>query len=66
MDKLKGLKVKTLMTKNVQSVEVPGHRLDALNIMKNSNISGLPVVERGTKRYLGLITRHDIYDKPDK
>ena len=66
MDKLKGLKVRNLMSTDVRTVEVPGQRLDALNIMKNNNISGLPVVEKGTKKYLGLITRHDIYDKPDK
>jgi len=66
MNKLKGLKVKDIMTREVFSTEVPGHRLEALNIMKKNDISGLPVVEKGTNIFLGIITRHDIYDKPDK
>lgn len=66
MGKLKEIRVKNIMTSDVFYTEVPGHRLDALNIMKQRDISGLPVVEKETKKFLGILTRHDIYDKPDK
>jgi len=66
MTNLKGLKVRNIMTKDVYHVEVPGNRLEALNLMKKRDISGLPVVKKGTHEFLGIITRHDIYDKPDK
>ncbi len=66
MNTLKGLRVKSIMTNDVCYTEVPGHRLDALNVMKQKDISGLPVVEKGTKKFIGMISRHDIYDKPDK
>jgi CBS domain-containing protein len=66
MINLKSIRVKDVMTSDVHSIEVPGHRLDALNLMKHRDISGLPVVAKGTKNFLGIITRHDIYEKPDK
>lgn len=66
MGDLSSMRVKDIMTSDVHSIEVPGHRLDALNMMKDNEISGLPVVEKGSLKYLGIITRHDIYEKPDK
>ena len=66
MKTLKGMQVKDIMTSDVLFIEVPGHRLDALDIMQGNDVSGLPVVEKGTKNFIGMISRHDIYDKPDK
>lgn len=66
MKTLKGMRVRDIMTSDVLFTEVPGHRLDALNIMKKNDVSGLPVVEKGTRTFLGMISRHDVYDKPDK
>lgn len=66
MDDLMKMRVKKIMTRSVRSVEVPGHRSDALDMMKRYHISGLPVVEKGGSKFLGLITRHDIYNQPSR
>lgn len=66
MTRFKSLKVKDIMTDAVHSISVPGHRNNALKIMKEQDISGLPVVEKKTNKFLGIITRRDIYEKPDK
>ena len=66
MERIRRLKVRDVMTENVHTVEVPGHRNDALKVMKEHNVSGIPVVDKKTGRFLGLITRYDIYTKPDR
>ena len=64
LERIRRLKVRDIMSKNVHTVEVPGHRNDALKVMKEYNVSGIPVVERKTDRFLGLVTRYDIYTRP--
>ncbi len=56
-------KVSQIMTKSPIVLKAPASRNDALKIMVKHNITGLPVVDEN-KRYLGLITRRDIFEHP--
>lgn len=59
------MKVEEVMTKNVFCAEVPGNRTDVLKEMLKHNVSGMPVVKGSTKELIGIITRKDIFKKPD-
>lgn len=60
------MKIGEIMTRNVISVTVPGSRNDALEILVRHPISGIPVVKEGTKHLVGIVTRRDIFLKPDE
>jgi CBS domain-containing protein len=55
-----------VMTANPIVAQVPGSRTDVLKIMIKHNITGLPVVKRSDGTLTGLITRQDIFNKPDE
>lgn len=57
---------KDFMTKDVVTVELPSSRDDILKILKRTGISGVPVVEGGSKKLLGLVTRKDILRNPEE
>ncbi|MEL9998651.1 MAG: CBS domain-containing protein [Thermoplasmata archaeon] len=56
-------KISNIMTKNPIVLKAPASRNDALKLMIKHNITGLPVVDEN-KRYLGMITRRDIFEHP--
>jgi len=56
-------KISQIMTKNPIVLKAPASRNEALKIMVKNNITGLPVVDEN-KKYLGLITRRDIFEHP--
>ncbi|MDP8011261.1 MAG: CBS domain-containing protein [Thermoplasmata archaeon] len=56
-------KISDIMTKNPILLVAPASRNEALKIMVKNNITGLPVVDEN-KKYLGMITRRDIFEKP--
>ena len=60
------MKISEVMTRDVISVNVPGRRKKALEIMQKYNVSGLPVVEEKTKRLVGIITLDDLLKNPDE
>lgn len=60
------MKVKRAMSKNVVSVSVPGNREKALKLMREENISVLPVVKGDTNELVGLLTRSDLIINPDE
>lgn len=55
-----------VMTPNPIVAQVPGSRTDVLKIMIKHNITGLPVVKRNDGSLTGLITRQDVFNKPDE
>ncbi|MCX8204248.1 MAG: CBS domain-containing protein [Candidatus Nezhaarchaeota archaeon] len=57
------LKVKDLMVTNVICVTAPGSRQDVLRLMKEKGVSGMPVVRKGTRKLVGMITRTDLINK---
>ena len=58
--------VKDCMQSDVAYVSVPGTREDVLQIMAEKQISGVPVVKKGTKTLVGIITRTDLLKKADE
>ena len=58
--------VKDCMQSEVVYVSVPGAREDVLQIMAEKQINGLPVVKKGTKTLVGIVTRTDLLRKADE
>lgn len=54
------------MTENVVYAEVPGNSSEALELLLKHNISGIPVVKRGTKELMGIVTRSDFARNPEE
>lgn len=60
------MRVEDLMTKDPIVAEVPGHRNDVLKILVQHSVSGVPVVKAKTRKLVGVVTRSDIFKKPDE
>ncbi len=58
------MKVKDIMITNVIYAEVPGTREQVLKLMMKHKVMGLPVVKKGTKKVVGIVTRTDLMEKP--
>lgn len=55
-----------VMTSNPIVAQVPGSRTEVLKIMVQHNLTGLPVVRRNDGSLAGMITRQDIFDRPEE
>jgi CBS domain-containing protein len=60
------MKIEEIMTRDVLYAEVPGSTAEALDLIIKKNVSGLPVVKRGTKELIGVVTRDDFACRPDE
>ena len=58
--------VKDCMQSEVISITVPGTREDVLQLMAEKQINGVPVVKKGSKTLVGIITRTDLLTKADE
>ena len=58
------MQVRSFMTPDVVSVEIPGNRDDVLKILKRTGISGVPVLKEG--KLVGIITRKDMLRKSEE
>lgn len=58
--------VKDCMQSDVIYVSVPGTRDDVLQMMAEKQINGVPVVKKGTKILVGIVTRTDLLKKADE
>lgn len=58
--------VKDCMQSDVVCVSVPGTREDVLQLMAEKQINGVPVVKKGTKSLVGIVTRTDLLRKADE
>ncbi|MHA1950635.1 MAG: CBS domain-containing protein [Candidatus Thorarchaeota archaeon] len=58
--------VKDCMQSDVIYVSVPGTREDVLQIMADKQVNGLPVVKKGSKTLVGIVTRTDLLRKADE
>jgi len=61
------LLAKDLMTEDFKYAVIPGNnRNDVLKMFKEYDVTGLPVLKKGTKKISGIITRNDLMRKPDE
>lgn len=58
--------VKDIMSTDTYYIHVPGNRSNAMELMRDKNVSGLPVVKKGTKELVGILTRTDLVENPDE
>lgn len=58
--------VKEIMSTDTYYIHVPGNRSNAMELMRDKNVSGLPVVKKGTKELVGILTRTDLVENPDE
>ena len=60
------MRIKEIMSEEIHYIQVPGNRGNALELMREKNVSGLPVVKKGTKTLVGILTRTDLVENPDE
>ncbi|KXA89628.1 hypothetical protein AKJ57_05065 [candidate division MSBL1 archaeon SCGC-AAA259A05] len=60
------MKVKDVMTKDVQAVTVPGSRNEAMELIRELEVSALPVLNENTKKFVGMIRLRDFFEDPDE
>lgn len=56
--------VRDVMTVNVISAQAPGKKAEAIKLLAQHRISGLPVVKKGTRKLVGILTRRNIFEQP--
>lgn len=59
-------KIKDVMTHNPIVSEVPGSRTDVIKLMVTHNLTSIPIVKKDGGELVGMITRDDIFTKPDE
>lgn len=60
------MNVKDIMTEEVICAEVPGSSDQALNLIITHNVTGLPVIKKGTKELMGIISKTDFSRNPSE
>jgi len=60
------VKVEDVMSEELIVGYVPGTIKDALSILAKHNVSGMPILKKGTKNVAGILTRSDIFKNPDE
>ncbi|MHA1937547.1 MAG: CBS domain-containing protein, partial [Candidatus Thorarchaeota archaeon] len=60
------MKVSQCMQSDVVYTSVPGTREDVLQIMAEKQVNGIPVVKKGSKTLVGMVTRSDLLRKADE
>jgi len=58
--------VKDCMQSEVVFISVPGTREDVLIMMAEKQVNGVPVVKKGSKTLVGIVTRTDLLTKADE
>ncbi len=59
------MKVTDIMITDPVLVEAPGNRSTVLKLLVQNNLTGVPVVKEGTTKYVGFVTRQDLFTKAD-
>ncbi len=54
------------MTEDVRGVSVPGNRDEAMELIKELEVSALPVLKGDTRELAGLVRLRDFFEKPDE
>lgn len=60
------MNVEELMSKTLVVGYVPGTVKSALDILAEHNVSGIPVVKKGSDKLVGVVTRSDIFKNSDE
>jgi len=60
------VKVEDVMSEELIVGYVPGTVKDALRVLVKHNVSGMPILKKGTKNVVGVLTRTDIFRNADE
>ncbi|MFH1014134.1 MAG: CBS domain-containing protein [Thermoplasmatota archaeon] len=60
------MNVEEIMSKKLIVGYVPGTVKSALQILAEHNVSGIPVIKKGTDKLVGVVTRSDIFKNADE
>jgi CBS domain-containing protein len=60
------MKIEEIMRKDVVYAEVPGNRTEVIQLMQTYNVKAMPVVKKGTKEIVGIISQTDLLLNPDE
>jgi CBS domain-containing protein len=60
------VKIENVMSKDLVVGYVPGTVKDALKILAEHNVSGMPILKKETKNVVGVLTRSDIFRNHDE
>lgn len=60
------MKVEEVMSTDIIVGYVPGTVKDALRILVEKNVSGMPILKKGTRNVVGIVTRTDIFRNADE
>ncbi|OYT28857.1 hypothetical protein B6U98_03830 [Thermoplasmatales archaeon ex4572_165] len=60
------MKIQDVMSKNLIVGYVPGTVKDALQILSENNVSGIPILKKETNKLIGVLTREDIFKNPEE
>ena len=60
------MKVEEIMNKELIVGYIPGTVENVLKILAEHNISGIPILKKGTDKLIGVVTREDIFKNADE
>ena len=60
------MKIEDVMSTDLIVGYVPGTVKDALKVLAKHNVSGMPILKKGTKNVVGVVTRTDIFRNSDE
>ena len=60
------MKVEDVMSKDIIVGYVPGTVKDALRVLVKHDVSGMPILKKGTKTVVGVLTRTDVFRNADE
>ena len=60
------MKVREIMTEEVQAGSVPGAVQTVYEIFRDKKVSGIPIVKKQTGELVGVLTRSDLIKNPDE
>jgi len=60
------MKIEEVMSKDLIVGYLPGTVEEALRILAEHNVSGVPILKKNTKKLVGVVTREDIFKNPEE
>lgn len=60
------MKVKEAMSKDVKSINVPGNREEAIELIKDLDTSAFPVLNEESGDFVGILRLRTLFDNPDE
>lgn len=60
------MNVSSVMTEDVRGISVPGNRDDAMEIIRELEVSAIPVLKEDTEEIAGIIRLRDFFENPDE